>query len=252
MLLSSQWRGGSTLCEGLLFLTASEPLFLLDEPAFAYARLHLAKQAVIPPRLFPLVPIANSEALRCEFGGFNPSRLLEWQAERARLSGNHEIDFGAFNELRHSCLVHAPRARALKTIRMTGWLQTYQEVCARDQPIGGCRAVLLVRHPASIVRSRLAALWPSRSSPPASIRSRPELQMEVICSRMLQDVRSVMNSSNHGKTLLIKYPDLIQDPRRVAQEAHAHLGLSTSPHLLNDFIQKHFGVRSAALTAHCS
>ena len=72
-LLNSQWRGGSTIAEQLLFSTIASPsLFLLDEPAM---------KLITPADKRSTSSMAQVllEALSCDFHQYNRSALVSWQ-----------------------------------------------------------------------------------------------------------------------------------------------------------------------------
>lgn len=239
MLLASQWRGGSTLAEGLIFTTSQQKLFLLDEPEFAVSELAVAHGRVLPNRLRSVVAAANNDALLCSFDRYNHTALREWQVQRARLTGFNTLRYRSFSQLRLACQDRQPEERALKTIRMIGFLGSYLEECTRSKQ-HGCKTILLVRHPLAIIRSRTAILFGSSKPSSIDLLERPELQPEAVCSLMLQDVRAVQQWNRANNVMLLKYSDILLHPRLAAVQAHEHLNLNTNQHVLDEFVRQHF------------
>ena len=246
MLLSAQWRGGSTFAEGLIFTTSDEArsLFLLDEPAITAYALARPHGDVFPDVPRPQVAAFNAEALSCHFHHYNQSKLHSWQADRAELSGLSALSFTSFAALRRACLRRDRHSRALKTIRMIGSLPSFMaHPLARST---WCRVMLLVRHPLAIIRSRRKIIGPSTLA-------RADLDPAYVCRLMLQDVRAVIDmttvaaseqAESHGRrhsSQLLRYSDLVRNPHRAAREVHSHLQLHTNSTALDAFISKHMG-----------
>lgn len=274
LLMNAQWRGGSTVTEQLLFTTSMERLFILDEPAFAVSAVMrasaLSHLRILPEEMRPTIAAANADALDCDFARYNKSALAQWQRSRGQLSGLPALQqaSSSFKKLVHLCRKQRPELRALKTIRMIGSLDAFASSCrSRAQQ---CRTVQLLRHPLSIVRSRLASISPSsvhrretdakpdarskgRSSIstasessaaleiPEALRTRPDLSVSAICELMLRDVRAASEMQRRGEPILqLRYSDVLEDPEATARTAHAFLRLRTNESVLGDFVGRHF------------
>ena len=249
MLLSGEWRGGSTLAEALIFTTCKEAqsLFLLDEPAFTATALALRHTEVFSDELRSRVAAVNAEALGCHFHHFNHSALLSWTEDRANVSGLHELKFSSLVELNRACRTRSASWRAVKTIRMVGSLSSFMD--HRLVRASQSRVVLLIRHPLAIIRSRAAILRTSSK--------RTDLDPASVCTLMVQDVKTLHAmerriSATRGQRLvhLLRYSDLINEPIRTVHDLHTHLRLHTERSSLLAFIAKHMGGTPGDQTAY--
>ena len=181
MLLSGQWRGGSTLAEGIIFTTCKEAssLFLLDEPSFTALALARQHNSVFPDELRPRIAATNAEAIACHLHHFNHSALLPWVGYRANFSGLPSPKFTTYSELLRTCRSRGANRRALKTIRMVGSLSSFiGHPLIRTHPY---RVVVLLRHPLATIRSRQSILGPTSSF-------RADVDPPSVCKLMLQDM----------------------------------------------------------------
>ena len=216
MLLSAQWRGGSTVTEQLVFTTCKEGVFVLDEPA-AVAKVlgsSLSHGRVVPDAIRPEIAAANADALACNFSRFDTRALVGWQHERVHLTGLSVHPPTSYDHLLQRCLHHKPEHRAVKTIRMAGHLKDLERILRREN----VRVIQLLRHPISLLRSRIAAITATESptraptpgletgleresqtesgrmSPrislaiPKRLRGRADLNLTHVCGLLLRDV----------------------------------------------------------------
>eukprot|EP00965_Chrysotila_dentata_P095113 3144258-Pleurochrysis_carterae.AAC.3 len=253
--LSAQWRGGSTFAEQLIFTTASKQIFLLDEPAFACNALMkaraLAHGRVLPDSVRPAVADANLEALNCDFESFNITALYQWQQLRGQLSSLHQLQYQSSTSLWRACNSTPFALRALKTVRMIGSLRHFLRGC-RKKGLHNVRVLQLVRHPYSVLRSRLAVLQAgvtftssayqlkSMDWLPSHLHDRPDLNISKLCSMMLKDVRNVHEMQRRMEpAMLVHYDELLLDPAGTARRVHLFLNVQTDEQALLSFIAKH-------------
>ena len=234
MLLSAQWRGGSTVTEQLVFTTCKEGVFVLDEPA-AVAKVlgsSLSHGRVVPDAIRPEIAAANADALACNFSRFDTRALVGWQRERVHLTGLSAHPPTSYDHLLQRCLHHKPEHRAIKTIRVAGHLKDLERILRGEN----VRVIQLLRHPISLLRSRIAAITATESptqaptgletglqresqresqtesgrmSPrislaiPKRLRGRADLNLTHVCGLLLRDVITAYQMRRRGQRILL-------------------------------------------------